>query len=68
MTAPYDLDGDKPLITDPVKLAAAYGIQWPTGSCTCCGAAIRDGRCHSWDEEITDRPEDCTCATGEEPS
>ncbi|HEX6968938.1 MAG TPA: hypothetical protein VF174_09050 [Micromonosporaceae bacterium] len=37
----------KPLITDPVELAAAYGldIDW-SGTCTLCGGPIYDGQCY----------------------
>lgn len=56
----------KPLITDPVELAAAYGLPWPADACSCCGAKVRNGRCDSWDNpEITNRPVHCACPTGE---
>lgn len=59
---------DKGLITSPVELAAAHGldIDW-SKSCTCCGAAVYDGRCHSWDLEIANRPKNCTCPKGQGP-
>lgn len=58
-----------PLITDPVELAAAYGLSWPSDSCRCCGAPLHNnGRCNSWDAGVIDRPEACTCPTGEAQS
>ena len=68
MSQPEGADAPELLITTGPELAAAYGITWPAGACTCCGAQIYDGRCYSWDNpEISNRPENCTCPTGGEP-